>query len=624
MEIKALVNKIYSSGTPIGEDKDVTEKRMLVNKYSFWIAFICFFMSLMYIPMGYWQSMRTTMQIGLPSLIIFILPFITKSISVIKTSFILIITSLISVSACIVGQENHLQYALIIIFILTVFLENRGEISFPIVAFASPIIAYIILEGTNYSLVEKEIYTIEQAFWVKHIVFFSVFMMSAALVYFFKESLAKKLEVIKNQKNDLENAVETRTKEISDNQTELTRMFVEVSMKNKRLAELQEKLAITQREQQKFVDIVENSLDLIALTRIDGSLLYINKAGKKMIGIADKEEFKSSRPWDITSDAYRHQLVDTVIPYIAEHGDWQGEIQLKNQKTNNIIDTDATFFILRDKQTKKSISVATIQRDITEKKQAENKMKLMQSSLVQSDKMASLGVISAGIAHEINNPINFVYAGVNTLIELVQDMKNIVTKYENIRSPEDNNSLKELFTDVDILSQNIRDGALRTIEIIKSLKVFARTDTDKLQTANVNMLINAVLIILKPSLQNIKIIKDFDAKMRAIQCYAGELNQVFMNIIANAIQAMNRKGELIIKTRYLDNYIKIYIKDTGTGMSEEVRGKVFEPFFTTKNIGDGLGLGMSISYGVIEKHNGNIRIKSEVGKGSEFIITLPV
>ncbi len=624
MEIKALLDKIYHLGTPLGQDKDITEKRILINKFSFWVIIICFIASLNYLFLGYWNLIYTTIRISFPFFLLFIIPFFTSSIKVLKIAFIIISTLAIVLTSCRVGQENHLQYTLIVIFILTTFLENENEVLFPLFALTSPIIGYFVLEYTNYSVVEKEIYTIEQAFWVKHIVFFSVFMMSATLVYCFKESLAKKSNLAKQQQNNLESAVEIRTKQISNNQEEVTRMFMELSMKNKRMAELQEKLAVTQREQQKFVDIVENSLDLIALTRIDGSLLYINKAGKKMIGISDKEEFKSSRPWDISSDAYRHQLVDIIIPYIAEYGNWRGEIQLKNQKNNNIIDTDATFFILRDKQTKKSISIATIQRDITEKKQAEKKLKNLQSSLVQSDKMASLGVISAGIAHEINNPINFVYAGVNTMIELIQDMKNIVNKYVPNRSQEDNESLQEHFADIDILSQNIRDGALRTIEIIKSLKIFARTDTDKLQTANVNMLINAVLVILKPSLQNIEVTKDFDGKMRSIPCYAGELNQVFMNIIANAIQAMDRKGELVIKTRYLDKYIKINIKDTGTGMSEEVRKKIFEPFFTTKNIGDGLGLGMSISYGVIEKHNGNIKIKSELGKGSEFIITLPV
>ncbi len=624
MKIKALIKKIYSLGTPIGENEDITEKRILINKYSFWVIAICFVASLNYVVLGYWNLVYTTIRISFPFFLIFIIPFVTTSIKPLKIAFILISTIVIMMTACRVGAENHLQYALVVIFILTTFLENEKEVLFPLLAITSPIVGYIILEYTNYSLVKKEIYTVEQAFWVKHIVFFSVFLMSIALVYFFKESLIIKANLAKYQQGNLESAVEARTKEISDNQTELTRMFMELSIKNRRMAEMQEKLAVTQREQQKFVDIVENSLDLIALTRIDGSLLYINKAGRKMIGIADKEEFKSSRPWDISSDAYRHQLVDKIIPYIAEHGNWRGEIQLKNQETNNIIDTDATFFILRDKQTKKSISIATIQRDITEKKQAENKLKTLQSSLVQSDKMASLGVVSAGIAHEINNPINFVYAGVNTLIELIQDLKKLALKYENGRLPEDNNNVKELFTDIDILSQNIKDGALRTIEIIKSLKIFARTDTDKFQSANINTLINAVLVILKPSLQNIKIRKDFDDKMLPIQCYAGELNQVFMNIIANAIQAMDRKGDLLIKTRSFSNYIKIHILDTGTGMSEEVRKRVFEPFFTTKNVGDGLGLGMSISYGVIDKHNGNIKIKSEVGKGSEFIITLPI
>ena len=624
MNIKTFINKIYNLGTPIGEDQEVTEKRILINKYSFWLISLCFIGSLTYIFTGDWYFIYTTIRVSFPFFIIFVIPFLTSSIKILKISFILIVTFVIVLTSCMVGRDNHLQFSLIIVFVLTTFLEGKKDTYFSMVALISPLLGYFILEYTDYSLVPKQIYTPAQEVYVKHVIFITVFAMCASLAYFFRENFLEKSTQIRNHQDNLESAVKERTSEISENQTELTRMFMELSMKNKRMAELQEKLAVTQREQQKFVDIVENSSDLIALTRIDGSVLYINKAGRKLIGIEDKEEFRNSRPWDISSDAYRHKLVDKIIPYIAEHGEWQGEIQLKNQLTENVIDTDATFFILRDKQTKKSISIATIQRDITEKKQAENKLKILQSSLVQSDKMASLGVISAGIAHEINNPINFVYAGVNTLIDLMADLRIMGAKYQTRRSPEDNESVKEIFTDIDILSQNIRDGALRTIEIIKSLKIFARADAEKLQTANVNTLINAVLIILKPSLQNIKVRKDFDDKMLPIQCYAGELNQVIMNIVANAIQAMDRKGDLLIKTRSFTTYIKIHILDTGTGMTEEVRKKVFEPFFTTKNVGDGLGLGMSISYGVVDKHNGNIKIKSEVGKGSEFIITLPI
>ena len=624
MKIKVLLDKIYNWQTPPNEDAELTEKRLLINKYAFWVILICISISLLYIPIGYWRGTFTTLVISGAFLPIFIIPLVSRSVEILKISFILVCTFTIFYTSCITGQENHFHYTLIFIFFLTTFLHNEGEKKFPIVAFLSPIFAYILLEITDYKLFEHEIYTPVQAIYVKQVLFVAAMVVSATLVYFFQVSLKEKMNDIIETKNTLESAVEIRTREISDNQQELTRMFMELSMKNKRMAELQEKLAVTQREQQKFVDIVESSLDLIALTRIDGSLLYINKAGKKMIGISDKEEFRSSRPWDISSDAYRHQLVDKIIPYIAEYGDWRGEIQLKNQTTQTVIDTDATFFILKDKMTKKSISIATIQRDITEKKEAESNLKNLQSSLVQSDKMASLGVISAGIAHEINNPMNFVYAGVNTLIDLMYDLKNIALKYQDNRLPEDNDNIKEIFTDINILSNNIRDGALRTIEIIKSLKIFARTDADNFQTTNVNSLLDAVLVILKPSMTNISLHKEYDPNMQSIACYAGELNQVFMNIISNAIQAMDRKGELFVRTKYINRYIKIYIKDTGIGMSEDVRKRVFEPFFTTKNVGDGLGLGMSISYSVIQKHNGNIKVKSEIGQGSEFIITLPV
>ena len=624
MKIKVILEKIYQWQTPPNENTELTEKRELINKYAFGVILACMVISSLYIPIDYWRGVFTTVAISSIFLSVFIIPLLTRSVEILKISFILLSTFAIMYVSCITGEENHFHYALIIIFFLTTFLQNREEKIFPIVSFLSPILAYIILQITDYQIFKHEIYTPTQAVYVKHIVFIAASLISATLVYFLQTSFKQTMDNVSETKNNLEKLVEERTRQISDNQQELTRMFMELSMKNKRMAELQEKLFVTQREQQKFVDIVENSLDLIALTQIDGSLLYINKAGRKMIGISAKEEFQSSRPWDISSDTYRHQLVDKIIPYIAEYGNWHGEIQLKNQTTQTIIDTDATFFILRDKKTKKSISIATIQRDITGKKETENNLKNLQSSLVQSDKMASLGVVSAGIAHEINNPINFVYAGVNTLIELMADLKELALKYTDKRSIEDNNNIGEIFTDIDILSYNIRDGALRTIEIVKSLKIFARTDADKFQTTNVNSLLNAVLVILKPNMRNILLHKEYDPNMKSIACYAGELNQVFMNIISNAIQAMNEKGDLFIRTKYINRYIKIYIKDTGIGMSEEVRKKVFEPFFTTKNVGDGLGLGMSISYSVIQKHNGNIKVKSEIGKGSEFVITLPV
>lgn len=277
--------------------------------------------------------------------------------------------------------------------------------------------------------------------------------------------------------------------------------------------------------------------------------------------------------------------------------------------------------------------------------QALENLKAAQLQLVEAEKMASLGQLTAGIAHEINNPINFVKSNIRPLKLDIEDLFLIIKAYDNIHKEDQIplsqklNEIEELLQQMDFpfiqseiksLIEGIEDGAQRTAEIVRGLRIFSRLDESELKVANIHEGIRSTIVILRNSLpEYIKIEKDFNANGN-IECQAGKLNQVFLNIINNSIQAIKGKQQhaetefIKIKTTDInDNQISISIKDTGMGMSENVQQKIFEPFFTTKDVGMGTGLGMAIVFRIIQEHNGKIEIISEPGKGAEFIITLP-
>ena len=265
-------------------------------------------------------------------------------------------------------------------------------------------------------------------------------------------------------------------------------------------------------------------------------------------------------------------------------------------------------------------------------------LKLAQSQLVQSEKMASVGVLTAGIAHELNNPINFMSGNVHPLQRDLEEVFALLEKYEETISKNDLGSyfteLHELKDEMDFsyliqeiysLLKGIEEGAHRSSEIIKGLRSFSRLDDEASQIYDIHEGIDSSLVLLQNKIIDKKIVvrKDY-GDFEGVECFPSKLNQVIMNILTNSLQAMDAdRGELFIQTVSSALGIKIIIKDNGKGMQPEVKEHIFDPFFTTKEVGQGTGLGLSISYGIIEKHNGNIDVISEPGKGTEFIISLP-
>jgi two-component system NtrC family sensor kinase len=266
-----------------------------------------------------------------------------------------------------------------------------------------------------------------------------------------------------------------------------------------------------------------------------------------------------------------------------------------------------------------------------------------QMQLVESEKMASLGQLTAGIAHEINNPINFVTGNIGPLkrdveilfhtINLLEDLntQNIsdeekVKKAEAYKEEQDFDYLK---IEISHLLKGINEGASRTAEIVKSLRIFSRLDEDDLKLADMNEGLESTITIVNNLLSKIKVTKHLN-KLPLVNCYPGKLNQVFLNIISNGLFAIEQKfgeaegGELTVETALSGENVIIKITDNGTGMTEQTKHKIFEPFFTTKDVGQGTGLGMSIAFNTIQKHNGSINVDTKPGEGSTFTLTIPV
>ncbi|BAY87356.1 ATPase, histidine kinase-, DNA gyrase B-, and HSP90-like domain protein [Calothrix parasitica NIES-267] len=267
-------------------------------------------------------------------------------------------------------------------------------------------------------------------------------------------------------------------------------------------------------------------------------------------------------------------------------------------------------------------------------------LQAMQAQLVESEKMSALGVMVAGVAHEINNPIGFIYGNLNHVSEYAEDLFKLLEFYQKSCS----NPISELEPEIEAIEldfikedfpkllNSMKIGAERIKQIILSLRNFSRLDEAEIKDVDIHDGLDSTLMILQNQFKSqshhsgIKIIKEYD-KLPRLECYAGQLNQVFMNIIVNAIDALEKvpNPQIKISTESQENLAIIKIADNGMGINPEVQQKIFNPFFTTKPVGKGTGLGLSTSYKIIvDKHQGKLECHSNPGIGTEFLIALPL
>jgi two-component system NtrC family sensor kinase len=273
---------------------------------------------------------------------------------------------------------------------------------------------------------------------------------------------------------------------------------------------------------------------------------------------------------------------------------------------------------------------------LEELRKANSELKQTQATLVQSAKMISLGQIVAGVAHELNNPIAFIYSNMHHLTEYLTKINQMVTEYRASREslPEDQKRHLEQFDkDLEIdfilkdmvdLTQSCVEGAERTKEIVLGLRTFSRMDESNFRPNDLHEGLRSTVKLLTAELKGrIEVHEEF-GDLPLVEGNLSQLNQVFMNLLSNAAQAIEGKGNIWIRTRVDGSHVVIEVEDTGSGMSPETVDKIFDPFFTTKRVGQGTGLGLSIAYGLIQKHHGTITVTSSAGQGTCFTLRLPI
>jgi two-component system, NtrC family, sensor kinase len=249
----------------------------------------------------------------------------------------------------------------------------------------------------------------------------------------------------------------------------------------------------------------------------------------------------------------------------------------------------------------------------------------LQAHVVNSEKMASLGQLCAGIAHELNNPVGFIYGNMDILNDSIKDMLGIMKESIDDGRVLEEKAINATLRDVDSIINDCKEGAERIRDIVQNLRMFSRLDEAEFKKTDIHEGIRSTIRLLSRYFVggNIKLEEDY-GELPMINAYSGQLNQVWMNLLVNAAQAVaDEGGRVTICTRQVGETVVVSVSDTGPGIDDENISKIFEPFFTTKSVGDGTGLGLSISFGIVQKHSGTISVKSKRGEGTTFIVTLP-
>lgn len=366
-----------------------------------------------------------------------------------------------------------------------------------------------------------------------------------------------------------------------------------------------------------------------------GLIQIVNRALLELLGYTEEELL--GRPLSAISTGA--ELPATSSPEVAMHSESLALVRVETRyrsRDGRLIPMLGARSALRDEEGRME-GVVCIGFDLTERKE-------FVAQLFQSEKLASIGQLAAGIAHEINNPLGFIFSNLGTLAEYSRDVLGLVQGYERLYQALESGDADQiaqarlqvgscraevdidyLIADLDQLICESREGAERVRHIVQSLREFAHLDKTEKSPADLNQCLESALTIAWNELKyKAEVEKDY-ALLPQVLCYPQELNQVFINLLINAAQAIADQGIISIRTFREDRWVCAAITDTGQGMSPEVRRRIFEPFFTTKPVGQGTGLGLSTSYNiVVHKHGGELLVDSQEGVGTTFTVRIPL
>ncbi|MCB2183565.1 MAG: PAS domain S-box protein [Desulfobulbaceae bacterium] len=386
------------------------------------------------------------------------------------------------------------------------------------------------------------------------------------------------------------------------------------------ILEVQENL---RKSEECYRRVVQEQTEFICRSKPGGIVTFVNDAycryfGKNKSELIGKKFTQRIYPEDLDKVQKHFASLSPENP-IATHEHRavaNGRVRWQQWTNRGVFDEHGKLIEMQD-----------VGRDITERKEAEEKVKEMRAKLIEADKMAALGQLVAGVAHEINNSFNFMTGAVPSLDRSLAQLKAIFCAKETGMSQvsQEGQTVNELFDDIDFLLANIREGADRAKKIVHDLHSFSDRGGVELILTDIHASLDSTLsLLLYQGKDRIQVITDYCAEKSKTYCPSTRISQLFMNILLNSFQAIPDTGVIRIRTSNKNNSIVIRIRDSGCGIFPSIKDKIFEPFFTTKEPGKGTGLGLSIAYGIVQSLNGEISVQSEPGEGTEFRILLPL
>jgi two-component system, NtrC family, sensor kinase len=421
---------------------------------------------------------------------------------------------------------------------------------------------------------------------------------------------------LRRHRNELERLVKQRSAELASTARELE-LFITTAPIGVSYTENDQTMRVN-ASQAKMFGYTEEEMIGLPLRKF-----HLSEANYQSLGKLASKRVEAGR-------ALHHEM---WMRHADGHPIW---VQIDSPLTDGVLPGLNTWWMMQDR-TEIRAAQEQLQARFEEVRAINTQLEAAQNQLLQQDKMASIGQLAAGVAHEINNPVGFVSSNLNTMRQYVDGLLSLSSAYEvALASPGDPAATKALNEqretveidylreDLPILLDECADGLGRVKKIVQDLKDFSRVDQANWQEADLNVGLESTLNVVRHEVKYKAEVEKNLAPLPPVVCLAAQLNQVFMNLIVNATHAIPEHGTITLSSGTQDNWAWVQVEDTGCGMPEDVKRRIFEPFYTTKDVGKGTGLGLSLSFSIVQKHGGVIRVKSVPGQGSAFRVWLPI